>query len=590
MIDIQALKAAAPAERFLRQFLDLKKSGPRFVAKCPFHEDSTPSFTVSPDRDRWHCFGCGADGDVVSFVMRQESLPFQEAAKRIAEMVGLDIKPRLVNGTEKRGDIVAIYRYEDENSQTLYEICRIEPGKHGKKKDFLQRYLDESGAWVWSKHPRQVLYRLPEVIAAEEVIVVEGEKDCDMLAAHGFVATTNAGGASAPWIEDFSETLRGKRIIVIPDNDDPGRKHAEQVSKGLASIAAEILVVALPGQAKGFDASDWFQCGGGPEKLLELIAKARETAKREKTRSKGLRTVAEVLEAAEGGLSAFFNPTLRPKGLQTGFTEYDQTTLGLHPGEMVVIAARPAMGKTALVLNIAQNVLRSGKRVSLFSLEMGAYALLQRMACAHSRVDSMRYRHGYLNATERRAFQQATADLAELPFLIDDRSGASVAYIADQVKENKPDLVVVDYLQLMRGSSAREVNRTQEVGSFSRGLKQLAREFELPVIALSQLSRAVESRDNKRPTMADLRDSGEIEQDADLVAFLFREEVYKKDRSDLKGQAELIIAKHRNGPNATINLVWLAGITKFENRCRESDHGIAEDRLVREHSERLYGS
>src|SRR3984957_9556849 len=246
---------------------------------------------------------------------------------------------------------------------------------------------------------------------------------------------------------------------------------------------------------------------------------------------------------------------------------------GVHGGELLTLAARPSMGKTALALNIAQHVAthpQMRKPVAVFSLEMSSASLLTRLLCSAARVDQHKFRAGYLNADERRKLQVALADLTDSPLFLDDTAGVNLMDIHSKLRrmqaEHGLSLVVIDYLQLM-SSRGRSENRNQEVSAISRGLKLMAKDLDVPFLVLSQLSRASETRvGDHKPQLSDLRDSGSIEQDADLVAFIFREEVYKRDREDLRGLADLIVAKQRNGPIGTVPLRFLGQYTRFENR------------------------
>ncbi len=283
-----------------------------------------------------------------------------------------------------------------------------------------------------------------------------------------------------------------------------------------------------------------------------------------------LTTPAQVIERYEGGINAFLDPANRIKGTGTGFVQFDEKTGGLRPGELIIIAARPAMGKTALALNIAQHIVLADepRPVAVFSLEMSSESLLTRMMCAAARVNQHKFRAGFLNERERRELMRSATQLAAAPLFIDDTASINLMDMHAKLRRLKAErglgLVVVDYLQLMTGRGRYE-NRVQEVSSLSRGLKLLSKEIEAPIVALSQLSRAPEMRDDKRPQLSDLRESGSIEQDADLVAFIFRPEVYQPNRADLRGQAELIISKQRNGPTGMVNLVFIKDYTKFEN-------------------------
>src|SRR5579863_6930160 len=305
----------------------------------------------------------------------------------------------------------------------------------------------------------------------------------------------------------------------------------------------------------------------GAEQTLLQLGESRD--------NKGLATPRQVIENYEGGINAFLDPSRRIKGVSTGFTKLDEMTGGLHSGELVILAARPSMGKTAFALNICWHVAaRLFQPVAIFSLEMSKESLLTRMLCAAARVDSQRFRAGYLNEQERQKLRAAANQMVEAPLHIDDTAGINLMDMHAKLRRlqqggQKLGLVVVDYLQLM-SVRGRVENRNQEVSQLSRGLKLLSKELNVPILTLSQLSRAVESRQgDHRPQLSDLRESGSIEQDADLVAFIFREEYYKPDREDLRGLAELLVAKQRNGPIGKVDLVFLHHLTKFENRAED---------------------
>jgi len=251
-------------------------------------------------------------------------------------------------------------------------------------------------------------------------------------------------------------------------------------------------------------------------------------------------------------------------------------TSGLQRADLVIIAGRPSMGKTAFAMNIAENAaIEDQQVVGVFSLEMSREALLLRLLCSQARVDAHKMRTGSLWQDDTKKLVRAMEQLAHAPVYIDDTPGITLSEMrakARRLKQSagKLDLIIVDYLQLMSGGGKRYENRTQEVSAISRGLKALAKELAVPVIALSQLSRAPESRGgDHRPQLADLRESGSIEQDADVVAFIFREEVYKQGDPDLQGKAELIIAKQRNGPTGRVKLAFIKNCTRFESLAED---------------------
>jgi replicative DNA helicase len=259
-------------------------------------------------------------------------------------------------------------------------------------------------------------------------------------------------------------------------------------------------------------------------------------------------------------------------GLPTGFNDLDELLSGLQPNALYVVGARPSMGKTALALGIASSsAIESNRPVLVFSLEMGQLELTQRMLCSEARVDSKKLRNGSLNETDWSKIAHATGRLASAPIWIDDNPTVTISEIRSKARRLKSragdlGLIVIDYLQLMSGRSSAE-NRQVEVSEISRGLKILAREMQCPVIALSQLSRQLEMRADKRPMLADLRESGSIEQDADVVMFIYRDDVYNLDSPD-RGTAEILVSKHRNGPTGMVRLAFLDHYTKFANMAR----------------------
>lgn len=268
--------------------------------------------------------------------------------------------------------------------------------------------------------------------------------------------------------------------------------------------------------------------------------------------------------------SAYYNKG-SVTGVATGFLDLDYATAGMQPSDLILIAARPSMGKTAFVLNIAEHMaLKSDKTVAIFSLEMSKEQLINRMFSLESHVDAQKLRTGKLTLDDWNSLTDSANLIGKSKLVIDDTPGISVQQLRSKCRKLKMskdglDIIIIDYLQLMSGGGSRSSDsRQQEISDISRSLKAIARELSVPVVALSQLSRAVEKRDDKRPMLSDLRESGAIEQDADVVMFIYREDYYKKD-TDRKNVAEIIIAKQRNGPTKTIELVWLPELTKFAN-------------------------
>ena len=298
---------------------------------------------------------------------------------------------------------------------------------------------------------------------------------------------------------------------------------------------------------------------------------------------RGLAGIGEIVAESFGSIDKLYEQGREITGLATHYTDFDRMTSGLQNSELVIIAARPSMGKTAWAINIAQNAaVRDGKVVAVFSLEMSKESLLRRLLASEALVNSRKIQTGFLPREDKGKLLSALERLMESKMFIDDTPGITLAEMRAKCRrlkqqEGRLDLVMVDYLQLMTGSNATGKkgfeNRTQEVSSISRGLKALAKEMRVPVVALSQLSRGSEQRTgDKKPLLSDLRESGSIEQDADVVCFIHREEYYDRENEDVKGKAEIIVAKQRNGPTGSVHLAYLADYTRFENLA-EGDAG-----------------
>lgn len=304
------------------------------------------------------------------------------------------------------------------------------------------------------------------------------------------------------------------------------------------------------------------------EDVRELINDAeRQILEISGRRGEGFIPIRDVLMDVFERVEFLYNHKGGITGVPSGFPDLDKLTSGFQRSDLIIVAARPSVGKTAFALNIAQNVgVRARETVAIFSLEMSAAQLVQRMICAEANVDAGRMRTGHLEGEDWEKLTMAIGSLSEAAIYIDDSPVVTVADIRAKCRRLKQErglgLIVIDYLQLIHGRGRHSDNRQQEVSEISRTLKQIARELEVPVVALSQLSRSVEQRQDKRPMMSDLRESGSIEQDADIVAFLYRDDYYNQD-SEKKNIIEIIVAKQRNGPVGTVELVFLKNFNKF---------------------------
>jgi replicative DNA helicase len=370
---------------------------------------------------------------------------------------------------------------------------------------------------------------------------LDRRKELEAVGDVGYISGLVDGVPDRPSIEHYIKIVRDKALL-----------------RGLIHTATAAI-------AQAADQSD------PAEEVLNVVENAIFQLS-EKRISRGFMGTQEIISEKFGSVDAFLQRSRRITGVQTHYVDLDDMTSGFQRSDLIIIAARPSMGKTAFAMNIAENAaIKDQMVVGVFSLEMSCEALLQRLFCSVARVDSHKFRTGSLWREDTNKLGHAMEQLAHAPIFIDDTPGISLSEMRAKARrlqqsQGKLDLLIVDYLQLMSGGSRRYENRTQEVSAISRGLKALAKELTVPVVALSQLSRAPESRGgDHRPQLSDLRESGSIEQDADVVAFIFREEVYKQDDPDLQGKAELIIAKQRNGPTGRVNLAFLKNSTRFES-------------------------
>jgi replicative DNA helicase len=370
---------------------------------------------------------------------------------------------------------------------------------------------------------------------------LDRRKELEAIGDVGYVSGLLDGVPDRPSIEHYIKIVRDKALL-----------------RGLIHVANAAI-------ARASDQSDLAE-----EVLNDAEAAIMQLS--EKRIGRGFLGVQEIVKESFGSVDALLQRGQRITGLATHYTDLDEMTSGFQRADLVIIAGRPSMGKTAFAMNIAENAaIEDQKVVGMFSLEMSREALLLRLLCSRARVDSHKMRTGSLWRDDMTKVVRAMDELAHAPIFIDDTPGIVLSEMRAKARrlkqsQGKLDLLIVDYLQLMSGGGKRFENRTQEVSAISRGLKGLAKELSVPVIALSQLSRAPESRGgDHRPQLADLRESGSIEQDADVVAFIFREEVYKQDDPDLQGKAELIIAKQRNGPTGKVKLAFIKNSTRFES-------------------------
>ncbi|VGU98598.1 replicative DNA helicase [Streptococcus pyogenes] len=370
--------------------------------------------------------------------------------------------------------------------------------------------------------------------------------------------------------QDDLQSIGGLSYIVELVNSVPTSANAEYYAKIVAEKAMLRDIIARLTESVNLAYDEILK----PEEVIAGVERALIELNEHSNRS-GFRKISDVLKVNYEALEARSKQTSNVTGLPTGFRDLDKITTGLHPDQLVILAARPAVGKTAFVLNIAQNVgTKQKKTVAIFSLEMGAESLVDRMLAAEGMVDSHSLRTGQLTDQEWNNVTIAQGALAEAPIYIDDTPGIKITEIRARSRKLSQEvdgglgLIVIDYLQLITGTKPE--NRQQEVSDISRQLKILAKELKVPVIALSQLSRGVEQRQDKRPVLSDIRESGSIEQDADIVAFLYRDDYYRKEGDDAEeavedNTIEVILEKNRAGARGTVKLMFQKEYNKFSS-------------------------
>jgi replicative DNA helicase len=408
---------------------------------------------------------------------------------------------------------------------------------------------------------RRIFLRMGELVdtgRAVDIVTLSNElsryKEVEAVGGVAYLASLTEGLPRRPVIEDYIRIVKDKSLL-----------------RRLMGICSAAIAKAADQSQDAIGVLDETE-----SQLLEVSQAGL---------AQGLQPIDIIVRDSFGSIDNLYTHSRDITGLATGFTDFDRMTSGLQKGELIIIAARPSMGKTALAINIAENAaLRYGSTVAIFSLEMSRESLLRRMLASQASVDQQKIQKGFFGRAEQEKLQSALSQLVESRIYIDDSAGSSLAEMrarARRLKQNAGglDLIMIDYLQLMSvtmpGASKRGFeNRVQEVSAISRGLKAMAKELQVPVIALSQLSRSNEKRDDKRPMLSDLRESGSIEQDADVVAFIHREAYYNRDQNqsaEEKAEAEIIIAKQRNGPTGIVRMHWNSSFTRFDGVATQQE-------------------
>ncbi len=444
------------------------------------------------------------------------------------------------------------------SSPSTEEKIKTPPHSTEAEQAVLGGLMADGKAWdnVGDKLVASHFYRAEHQLIFEAMgTLSESNQPIDAITVSEVLATQNkleSVGGLAYLAELVESTPSASNIVAYADI-----VHERAVLRDLISIGGEIADSAFNPK------------GRSSQEILDYAEKQVFSIAEKGHRGQGPRTIKSVVAVTLNQIEERFRNEGMLTGISTGFSDLDRMTSGLQPGELVIIAGRPSMGKTLLGMNIGEHAaIRSGKKVLVFSMEMSSESIATRLLSSLGRIDQHNLRTGKLQDEDWPRLQSAVGLLSQASMVIDDTAALSPIELRARARrvareKNTLGLIVIDYLQLMKGSSNFE-NRTAEISEISRSLKSLAKELHVPVIALSQLNRSLEQRPNKRPVMSDLRESGAIEQDADLIAFIYRDEVYNEDSPD-KGVAEIIIGKQRNGPIGTIRLAFLGQYARFQN-------------------------
>lgn len=503
-------------------------NGPEWRGPCPVHGGKDDNFAVNPENGLAQCWSqCGKGWDIISLEKELSGRGFAQCRDEVFRVIGRPEVP-----FEER-DILATYDYTDADGRLLYQVVRKTPTSDGKKR-FSQRRPDGLGGWVWKLPSTLVPYNLPAVAAASFVVIVEGEKDANSLNRIGFVATTNSGGATH-FNPAIVHHFTGKDVAIVPDNDDKGREHALDVAKKLQPVAKSVKIVVLPEVSAKGDVTDWLNQGNDDEAFAKLYHAASPwtpewtwTTDIPDESDQYVITLQDYVHRVEGSLDNFWD-FRHQVGIPTPFPKLTESMNGgMRKGEVYVLGANQGAGKTSLALQFLTTAVRAGHTPLLMSMEMGHRDVFQRMCGAEARVDLLDYsrlqRLGLAHGEHTRKLHDATNDLMQYSFLVHRKAGITPSYLQSEVtrlKHKHPiDFVLLDHMQLM-STTGNQRSDYEKFTAISRTLKQTAVELDIPILLVSQTSRANTGRSELE--VSDLRGSGAIEEDAAAVFLLYED-------------------------------------------------------------------
>lgn len=541
--------------------------------KCPVHNGDGENFAVNTETGQCFCHSrCGQGWDLISLEMAITGKGFADAKEEVFRITGRPDIPW------NERDIEATYDYTDAAGRLLYQVVR----RTGKK--FQQRRPDNRGGWAWGLAGcARVPYCLPELAGSEFAYIVEGEKDVHTLRRLGCVATCNNGGAGN-FADELAPYFDGKHICILPDNDEPGRQHALGVATRLSQVAASIRIVELPGLPAKGDVSDFVAAGGDLEEIGRRYEQAVDwTPEWEFSTSvphegdQFIRTLRQHIEAV-GGLDRFWDLTLQ-KGVPTPFEKLTKALAGgLQKGEMYVIGSNQGAGKTSLALQFAIAAIRARHGVLMMSMEMDWTQVFQRMVAIEARIDLKDYRErlneGFYTRDIRDALDAASKELMDYSLNVHVKTGVTTEFLTDEVRRLKKreniDLVIVDHLQLMAATGTVRGDY-EKFTSISRHMKEVAKDLAIPILLVSQTSRANSFKDRIELDVSDLRGSGAIEEDAAAVMLLYPDKDSYQQHKDAQTlhigpiKTWIKLGKNRYGPSGQALPLWhYKPITRFD--------------------------
>ncbi len=577
IVDARTVCDALGFNYYMRQVPSLKKVGKEYVGLCPFHDDKHASFSVSPEKQIWFCHTCNIGGDQINFYMEQHGLThadFVPAVEALAKEAGIYEEPRM----NHQGKVVARFDYVDEQGTLLYQVERIEPGRDGRKKDFRQRKPDGNGGWIYKMAGvRRIPYRLPELIASKNVVIVEGEGKADRLRALGFIVTTSVSGAGK-WLPEYNEYFKGKRVVILSDNDEPGRKHAQLIASNLKSVVEMVKVVELTGLKEKGDIADWIDAGGTKEQLFDLVKNTSEWIEK---KSPAQEESKEITRTRDPHVEAIYGDTCRYwNDIESGkikfipacslFSDDKGPTVEAYVYHHVnFVAGYTSAGKSTLLAQMTVEAARQKAKQTIFSLEDTREEKLMTMIAVMTGIHKRKMVLRKFTPEEHRKISEAAAEILSWNLRIYDNVRTLTGMEAI-IKEDNSDIVGIDYVQNIQIPGTKIYDK---MAFAAQEIYRFASDYEKSFTVLSQVSN--DSVTNGSDLIA-MKGAGELAAIANSVLWLS-----KGRKEENQRRVTLGVKKNKTfGPCRDIELEYSEDWTRLERVL-----GIPETKSF--HEERL---